>query len=275
MSTYGLLAGLLSALVFGLAAVGQARGVRGFETSPDDLWTFVSLSVRDLGSWFVLTAYGVGFALHAVAIQMLPLYLAQTTVAMSLPVTALAAGWIEGRLSRRSWVAVGVLTLSLALISAGSGKAGDVVTRGAFTGAIVAGVVLLVAAIWWGRRRGGALLGTLAGLGYAGTAVAVRGVEMPLGAGVVLAAVAVPVFGTLAFWVYSLGMRRADIAAATAPMIGVQTLLPAAIGIALLGDGIRPGWWPVVALGLVLATVSAVTLTRDSERRTSEVALTG
>lgn len=275
MSVYGLLAGLLSALIFGVAAVGQARGVRSFEISPDNLWTFVSLSARDAGSWLVLVAYGVGFALHAVAIQLLPLYLAQTTVAMSLPVTALAAGWIEGRLPARTWAGVVALTAGLGLVAAGSGDAGRVITTTAFGSVIAIGVVALVGATWWARRRGGALLGTLAGLGYAGTAVAVRGVEMPVTAVVLLSAAAVPVFGTLAFWVYSLGLRRAVIAAATAPMVGVQTLLPAAIGIAFLGDSIRSGWWPVLAVGLALATVSAVALTHDGERRTSEVPLRG
>jgi hypothetical protein len=275
VSLYGLLAGLVSALIFGVAAVGQARGVRSFDISPDNLWTFVRLSARDAGTWAVLVAYGVGFGLHAVAIQLLPLYLAQTTVAMSLPVTALAAGWVEGRLPARSWAAVGVLTGGLVLVSAGSGGAGDVVTTPVFGRAIAVGVLALALATWWGRRQGGALLGVLAGLGYAGTAVAVRGVQMPVSAVVVLSALAVPVFGVLAFWVYSLGMRRAVIAAATAPMVGVQTLLPAAIGIVFLGDSIRSGWWPVVVVGLALAIAAAVALTRDGERRPSEVPLRG
>ena len=38
----------------------------------------------------VVAAYLVGFVLHAVAIWLLPLYLAQAAVAMSLPVTAFA-----------------------------------------------------------------------------------------------------------------------------------------------------------------------------------------
>ncbi|MCY7395387.1 MAG: hypothetical protein LH468_04380 [Nocardioides sp.] len=275
MSTWGLAAGLVSALVFGVAAVGQARGVRGFDVSPDDLWTFVSLSARDAGSWLVLVAYGVGFALHAVAIYLLPLYLAQTTVAMSLPVTALAAGWVEGRLPARRWVAVGLLTLGLVLVAAGAGRAGDVVTNATFGWAVLAAVTGLAAATALSRHRGGALLGLLAGLGYAGTAVAVRGVETPVTPVVLLCAVAVPVFGTLAFWVYSLGMRRAVIAAATGPMIALQTLLPAGLGIAFLDDEIRSGWWPVLIVGLGLATISAIALSRDGERLGSELAPAG
>lgn len=268
------MAGLVSALVFGLAAVGQARGVRGFDVSPDNLWTFLHLSARHVGSWMVLVAYGVGFALHAVAIYLLPLYLAQTTVAMSLPVTAVAAGWVDGRLSGRRWAAVGLLTSGLVLVAACSGRAGDVVTSASFGRAVLAGVVGLAAVIWVCRRRGGALLGTFSGLGYAGTAIGVRGVETPVTAVVVLSALAVPVFGTLAFWVYSLGMRRAEIAAVTGPMIALQTLLPAGIGLAYLHDEIRSGWWPVLVVGLGLATLSAVALSRDGER-SSEVPSAG
>lgn len=275
MDAVGLAAGLISALVFGIAAVGQARGVRSFTVSPDDLVTFVRLSARDPLSWLVLAAYGVGFVLHAVAIYLLPLYLAQTTVAMSLPVTALAAGRLEGRLPLRTWLAVAALTLGLVLVSAGAGSAGEVVTTSTFGVAVVAGLLGLAVAIWGLRNHGGALLGLLAGLGYAGTAVAVRGVETPVSGVVVLAAVAVPVFGTLAFWVYSLGMRRAVVAAATGPMIGVQTLLPALLGLAFLGDTVRPGWWPVLLVGLALATAAAIWLSRTGERPASEVATPG
>ena len=43
----------------------------------------------------VVAAYLVGFVLHAAAIWLLPLYLAQALVAMSLPVTALASHRVE------------------------------------------------------------------------------------------------------------------------------------------------------------------------------------
>lgn len=275
MDVLGLAAGLTSALVFGLAAVAQARSVRSLALSPDDLVTFVRLSARDPLAWLVLAAYGVGFVLHAVAIYLLPLYLAQTTVAMSLPVTALAAARLEGRLPLPTWSAVALLTLGLALVSAGAGRAGDPVTTTTFGAAVLAGVLGLALATRLLRTQGGALLGLLAGFGYAGTAVSVRGVETPLSVVVVLAALAVPVFGTLAFWAYSLGLRRSVVAAATGPMIGVQTLLPAVLGLAFLGDTVRPGWWPVLVAGLVVATAAAGWLARAGERPVSEVAARG
>ena len=65
--------GLVSAAVFGVAAVVQAQAVRGFESSPDGLWGFVARSVRDRRTMLVVAAYLVGFVLHATAIWLLPL----------------------------------------------------------------------------------------------------------------------------------------------------------------------------------------------------------
>ena len=63
---------------------------------------------------------------------------------------------------------------------------------------------------------------------------------------VVGAALAVPAFSLVAFWLYSLGMHRAAVPSTTAPLIVAQTFVPAAVGVALLGDGVRDGWWPAV-----------------------------
>ena len=93
------------------------------------------------------------------------------------------------------------------------------------------------------------MLGLLAGLGYAGSAISVRGLGTPVGAVVVVAALAVPTLGLVAFWLYSLGMHRAAVPSTTGTLIVAQTFVPAAVGVAFLGDGVRDGWWPAVAVG--------------------------
>ncbi len=110
------------------------------------------------------------------------------------------------------------------------------------------------------RRVSGPVLGLLAGLGYAGSAISVRGVGTPVDAAVVAAALAVPSFSLVAFWLYSLGMHGAAVPSTTASLIVAQTFVPAAVGVVLLGDGVRDGWWPAVALGLVLSTAGAIVL---------------
>jgi drug/metabolite transporter (DMT)-like permease len=267
MTLVGVALGLLSAAVFGLAAVVQARAVRGLGSSPDGLRGFVLQSVRDGRTMLVVAAYLVGFVLHAAAIWLLPLYLAQALVAMSLPVTAMASHRVEDELRRSGWVAVGVVTLGLALMGLGAGRPGEVVTSTTFVVSLWVGVAALAVASTAARRLPGALLGLLAGLGYAGSAISVRGVGTPVEAPVVLAALAVPSFSIVAFWLYSLGMHRASVASASGPLIVAQTIVPASVGVALLGDGVREGWWPAVTLGLVLATAGAVALGRQSAQR--------
>jgi drug/metabolite transporter (DMT)-like permease len=260
VTALGIVLGLLSAAVFGVAAVVQARAVRGFESTPDGLWEFVARSVRDVRTMVVVAAYLVGFVLHAAAIWLLPLYLAQALVAMSLPVTALASHRVEDRLHRSGWVAVGVVTLGLVLLSLGAGHPGDVRTGTEFVAALWLGVAALAVASMAARHLAGPLLGLLAGLGYAGSAISVRGVGAPVGAAVVVAALAVPSFSLFAFWLYSLGMHRAAVASTSAAVIVTQTFVPAAVGVALLGDGVRQGWWPAVTVGLLLATAGAAVL---------------
>src|SRR3954469_16507662 len=175
MTAIGVVLGLLSAVVFGVAAVVQAQAVRGFESSPDGLWGFVARSVRDGRTMAVVAAYLVGFVLHAAAIWLLPLYLAQALVAMSLPVTAVASHRVEDRLRRSDWMAVGVVTLGLVFLSLGAGDPGDVVTTTTFVVLLWAGVAGLAVASMVARHLPGPLLGLLAGLGYAGSAIALPG----------------------------------------------------------------------------------------------------
>lgn len=260
MTWLGVALGLLSAVVFGVAAVVQAQAVRGFESSPDGLWSFVARSVRDLRTMLVVAAYLVGFLLHAAAIWLLPLYLAQALVAMSLPVTAMASHRVEDRLHRGGWVAVVVVTLGLVLLSLGAGEPGEVQTTTTFVVCLWVGVGALALASTAARHLPGALLGLLAGLGYAGSAISVRGVGTPVGSVDVIAALAVPSFSLVAFWLYSLGMHRAAVPSTTAALIVAQTFVPAAVGVAFLGDGVRDGWWPAVTLGLLLATSGAAVL---------------
>jgi drug/metabolite transporter (DMT)-like permease len=273
MTLLGIALGLVSAVVFGVAAVVQAQAVRGLDRSPDGLWGFVSGSVRDLRTMLVVAAYLVGFVLHAAAIWLLPLYLAQALVAMSLPVTALGSRRIEDALSRLGWVAVGLVTLGLALLSLGAGEPGAVMTSDTFVVTVWVAMAAVAAASVVGRHLGGPVLGLIAGLGYAGSAISVRGVGTPVTWPVVATALAVPAFGIVAFWLYSLGMHRAAVPAATASLVVAQTFVPSAVGVALLGDGVRDGWWPAVAVGLVLAMVGATLL--GIEVRTSAVEETG
>ena len=75
---------------------------------------------------------------------------------------------------------------------------------------------------------------------------------------------ALPAYGLVAFWLYSVALDRSPVSAASAPLIVVQTFVPAVVGVVLLGDGVRDGWWPAIVAGLLLATIGAVVLSGDS-----------
>ena len=81
---------------------------------------------------------------------------------------------------------------------------------------------------------------------------------------VVAAGLAVPAYGLLAFWLYSLGLHRSAVASSSAPLVVGQTLVPALVGIWALGDSVRDGWVAGVVLGMALAVTGAVLLSRTT-----------
>jgi drug/metabolite transporter (DMT)-like permease len=259
---WGLVAGLAAAALFGVAAVVQAHAVRRQESRPHGLVDFVRVSVRDPWVLVVVAAYLLGFVLHVVAIWGLPLYLAQATVAMSLPVTAVTSMVLRERLRAVHWWAVLLVSAGLLLLSLGSGDPGEVFSSAWFAVSLWAGVVLLLAAARYGVHWPASAIATLAGLGYTGSAIAVRGAESADVVGVA-AALTVGVYGLLGFWLYSVALDWGAVSAATAPLIVTQTFMPSLIGVAFLGDGVRDGWWAGIVLGLVLATAGALVLSGD------------
>jgi drug/metabolite transporter (DMT)-like permease len=273
----GLAAAVLAAVLFGVAAVLQAHGVRTDERSIDSLREFVHTAVRNRSIMIVVAAYLAGFALHAVSIWYLPLYLAQAAVALSLPVTALSAARLRERLGVADWLAVGAIVLGLVLVSLGAGDPGAGRSSPLFAGCLWVGVVALAVVGLRGRAVGAGLLGAVAGLGYAGSAVAVRGVATPFDLPVVAAALAVPAYGLLAFWLYSVALGRSSVASSSAPLVVCQTLVPALVGIWALDDAVRDGWAAVVVAGMALAVTGAVLLSRTTAdpETASDAALAG
>ncbi len=262
--TLGLVAGLTAAVLFGVGAVVQAHAVRRQDDRSEGLVPFLLRSARDSWTIAVVVAYLAGFVLHVVAIWELPLYLAQATVAMSLPVTAVTSLVLHERLQPVHWWAVVLVSAGLVLLAVGSGEPGPRITSPGFAVALWLGVGALLLASRVGFGWPGSTLAALAGFGYAGSAIAVRGAEFPLDATSVAAGLSVAAYGVIAFWLYSVAMDRVPVSAASAPLIVVQTFVPALVGVLLLGDGVREGWWPAIVVGLLLATTGAVVLSGDS-----------
>jgi len=265
----GLGAALLAAAVFGVAAVLQATAVRRLPAIEGGrLGPLLTLLRQPL----FVTAVALnllGFVLHFVSLRLIPLYLSQAVISSSLAFTAvLAVVWLGERLRATDWLAVAAVTAGLAALALASGDIGEKDGPAWLVPAILGFVALaavtgLVLSRW---HRGVAAfgLGALAGIGFAGSGLAAR--LLP-GYSVgdlwdSLATYVLPFSGGTAFVLYSLGLQRASVTVSTAPMIVMQTVVPAVVGIALLGDGVREGRWPLGLAGMAVAVAGAVALAR-------------
>ena len=259
----GLASALASAVLFGVAAVAQAHAMRVLPEGDLGLRGFVRAA---LGSWLLLAvvgAYLAGFVLHAVALLLLPLYLAQASISLSLPVTAIvSASVLHERLDPSRWLAVVAVIAGLVLVAAGAGT----VEHTASTATVVAvgAVWLLVLALGARFSLAGSagVLGTWSGLGYAGSAVTTRGLDPDDLFFSVLALGIVSALGLIAFWLYSVALGRTDVASSTGPLIVVQTCVPAVVGVVAFGDTVRAGWTVAVVAGLALSVAGAIHLGR-------------
>ena len=171
--TLGLVAGLAAAALFGIGAVVQAHAVRRQDHRSEGLVPFVLRSARDSWTIAVVVAYLAGFVLHVVAIWELPLYLAQATVAMSLPVTAVTSMVLHERLQPVHWWAVVLVSAGLVLLAVGSGEPGPRITSPGFAVALWLGVGALLLASrvglgWPGSTAGHPGRVRLRGLGHRG-----------------------------------------------------------------------------------------------------------
>ncbi len=265
----GLSAALAAAFVFGVAAILQATGVRRVPTSHAESGRAILLLLSQPLFLAAVALNLVGFALHLVALRLVPLYLAQAGISASLAVTALLAALsLHERLRPADWLAVVAVSLGLALLAGASGDIGAVAPSPTFLSCLFAAIALVaVCGYAVARSRlplAATLLGLLAGLGFAGSGIAARILPglAPAQLWDAPATYALPVSGGLAFILYSLALQRGSVTVATAPMIVMQTLAPAAIGLLLLGDEVRSGWTGFGVGGFVLTVGGAIALAR-------------
>ena len=269
----GLSAALGAAVLFGIAAILQAVGSRrvptGSELDPRRLVGFVGALLRQPAFLGALALQLAGFGLHFVALRLLPLYLAQAGIAASLVVTAvLATRLMSDQLSAIEWSAVIGVCVGLGLLAVSAGDAGDSARHHGLTIGLIVGLVCI--AVLGGllsRSKHGvstALLGLLAGLGYAGVAISARLLQDGSLSELLSSPTTytLPVSGALAFVLYSLALQRGSVTLATTPMIALQTITPAAVGVFVLGDEVRSGWTLGAVGGFIVTAIGALILVR-------------
>ena len=278
-----LVAALVSAFCYGVAAVMQAVAIRSASRRPTRIRegdpaagrVDPGLLVRLLGQWRFLASLGIdiaGFLAQLVALQRLPLFAVQAVIACNLAVTALFAAWLmQVRLSWREWLAVGGVVVGAGLLGPSAGAEGAASVGPGFQIALmvaVAGVAVIgmAAARLSGRVRTPAL-GATAGLGYAVLAVSARILPGFSPAQLVRnpATYTLAAAGIVSFMMYASALEGGSVTVATAAVVLCETVPPALVGVLLLGDTTRRGLTGLAAAGFVLAVTSAVALARFGE----------
>ncbi|MFI1972734.1 hypothetical protein BLA24_27035 [Streptomyces cinnamoneus] len=263
-----------TAVCFGTASVLQAAAARA---APPGTGSGVDpvLLLRVLRQWRYLAGLGLdalGFVLEVIALRQLPIYAVSAALAASLAVTAVTASRVLGvRLSPVEWAAVLVVCGGLAMLGLASGEEGSGTGSAALRwGTLCAAGGVLAFGAAAGRLRGrarAAALGLGAGCGFGVVEVAVRLVEgvpetrLPANP----ATYALLLGGGAAFLLLTSALQRGSVTAATAGMVVGETLGPAWVGVAWLGDSTRAGLMPLAVAGFALAVLGALALARFGE----------
>lgn len=276
---WGLLGAIGAAVCYGGASILQALAARD-EATAEGLDP--RLLLRLAHSWRYLLGLGLdGFAflLSIAALQSMPLFAVQAIVSSFLAITAvLGAIFLGMPLTRRDKVALVVVIGGLVLVGLSAAEDSVVdVSSGERWGVLVAAVVLAVIAVPLGRvtgAKGAAALGAVAGLGFGAVAVAARILPqiewstLVSDLGALLtdpATYALAIAAVVALLTYSTALQRGTVTQATAPLVVAETIAPALVGIAMLGDAPREGWGWVAFIGFALAVGGAVALSRHGE----------
>ena len=266
MPALALLSALAAMTVFGVAAVLQGVATsRAGDVAVLDPRLLVRLAAQPI-FLAALALNGLGFLLHVVALQTLPLFLVQAVIAGAVAVTAvLSVRVFRAPLTARQWAAVALVVLGLVLL-APTATTEEAIASGVGRPVVLGSFVVLLALAALAVRRvpgavGAVLLGLVAGAGFGVVAVSARLLpelrELPTSpiTYVLIAA------GAVAYLVYSAAMQCGSVTTATAALVITQTVVPAVAGL-LLGDEIREGFLPLAAVGFGLALTGALGLAK-------------
>ncbi|HET7660281.1 MAG TPA: hypothetical protein VFK66_07815 [Oryzihumus sp.] len=270
----GLLGALTASLCYGSATVLQALGVRRMTSCPpgspllERAWAGRLYAVG-------LALDGVGFLASLVALRSLPLFVVQSAIASSVAVTAvLAVAVLHARLSRAEVAALAVVGLGLVALGVSAGVESPAPLASPWTWLILAGAlpVALLALVGWRLPRASRwacpLLAAASGLGFGGVGVAARVLAVPDPWWHLLAdplAWAIAAYGLLAMACYGLALDRGSATTTAAVTFGVETVVPAAVGLLWLGDTVRSGFAGWAALGFVATLGGCLALARRAE----------
>jgi drug/metabolite transporter (DMT)-like permease len=264
---------LLASITYGLGTVCQSIGARRASRSQ---YLDVTLMLRLAGQWPYLVGLAldaVGFVAALVALRTLPLFVVQAAIAASVGVTAVVGVFVFGfRLERAQRFALVGLAIGLGMLSI-SAKAAHSTHVSQMGGWLLLGGVPLVAVAGIAIARldhaqASVGLAVCAGLSFAGVGIAERALLIPSPPWQVVfdpVALGLIGFGACGMLMFASALQRGHITIAAAVMFAVETVIPALVGAAFLGDRARARFAPVAAAGLMLALVCSIALARFTE----------
>lgn len=272
--TVSLIGAFLAAVAYGAATILEAIGVRQLAALPQGSpWrdrmpgagVYLCGLIVDL----------VGFLLSAAALRRLPLFLVESAVASSVAITAVLAVFLLGvRLHRSEIIALGGVGAGLVLLAV-SAKEGPPQAVGHLAGwllLLAAGAVALILLAGWrmaaDRESSAAVLALGAGAGFGLMGVAARIIVIPdhwwqwFSEPTFWALIA---HAVLALTAYGIALSRGRTTTVAAVTFATETVLPAIIGLTLLGDGVRQHLWAIAGVGFALALGSCIALAQRAE----------
>ncbi|MBI2698936.1 MULTISPECIES: DMT family transporter [Mycobacterium] len=277
----GLLLALGCSVCYGTASVLQAMAARSVEAGSGSGVDAVLL-MRALRQWRYLVGIGLdglGFVLQVAALRLVPIYVVAAALAASIAVSAIVAAWLlSARLAPAEWTAVGVVCVGLALLGIAAGPQGDGHGPAGLAWALLGVVaVVFIAGAAAGRlpdRSRALALGFSAGTGFGLVEVGVNLIDSidPTKASFYAnpALYASAAGGVAGFLLLTSALHRGSVTTAVAGMVVGETVLPALIGVAWLGDETRDGLGWMVAAGLGIAVAATLVLARFGEAPSPE-----
>ncbi len=209
---------------------------------------------------------GLGWACTAIALRHLPVFAVQAILGGTIAITALAARTLFGSALRPvDRVAIGACLLGLVLVAASAGTQPPPavsVTAYVVLSAAAVGLAVVTVRLWHGDRAWP--MAVVAGLGFGATSLAVRAVVDQAGDLTGLLTQPAP-YLVVVFWVvglasYTRALVLGTLSRVTAVFLVTEVLVPGLVGVVLLGDTVRAGWWFPLVVGLLLAVAGVVVL---------------
>jgi drug/metabolite transporter (DMT)-like permease len=261
-----LLAAVTAAFGYGASTVMQAVAARRAQGLAVVRQPLVILAFAvDLVAWL--------FSL--VALDHLPLFVVQAVLASSLVVTVLLArAFLSAPMRRVDVVAIVAIVGALVVLGFAGGEQPAPVPPDWFAPVLITtSVGLAVVALIFYPSGAPVLLAVIGALGYSGAAVAARGAHASGDIGDTILqplAIAIVIFGVVGALAYLRSLERGRVGANAAILSVIEVVVPGAVGIVVLGDTIRSGWDPAVAVAALVALVGCVVLATSPANEAAE-----